>query len=263
MQALQQAKQDLNLQDFYDIGLWGYCSGNKTSNNFVVNFCSKPKAEFWFNPVDIWKLNNTGVQNLLPQNLQTALDTYQNVSKWMFIAYAVAFVATIVELLVGITAIFSRLGSLVTSLVSGVRLPSPGWLGSSLTPPPPGFCLVYHRRLGDGDRPVRRPDRHLRFRPEAIRNQREHGPEYLRGDVLCRPLFAGGHFVLAVQLLLLLRSISVPRRPSGSRSPHGRKGTLHIRTSREPVRGRCQPSRGQPQPQPQQPSHAKFPPRCL
>lgn len=121
--ALEQAEKDLNLHDFYNIGLWNYCSGNKTADgDYQVTYCSPRKAEFWFNPVEVWKLNNTDVENLLPDNLQKGLDTYKSVSKWMFIAYAVAFISTIVELVVGLTAICSRLGSLITSLVSGVRL---------------------------------------------------------------------------------------------------------------------------------------------
>ncbi|KAL1966352.1 hypothetical protein VTN77DRAFT_4494 [Rasamsonia byssochlamydoides] len=121
--ALEQAEKDLDLQDFYDIGLWNYCSGNKTSNgDFQVTYCAPRQAEYWFNPVAVWKLNNTGVEDLLPDNLQKALNTYESVSKWMFIAYAVAFISTLVELVVGLTAICSRLGSLVTSLVSGVSL---------------------------------------------------------------------------------------------------------------------------------------------
>lgn len=123
--ALEQAEKALNLYDFYDIGLWNYCSGNKTADgDYQVTYCAPPQAEFWFNPVEVWKLNNTGVENLLPDNLQKGLDTYKSVSKWMFIAYAVAFISTIVELVVGLTAICSRLGSLITSFVSGVRLES-------------------------------------------------------------------------------------------------------------------------------------------
>lgn len=111
------------MRDFYDIGLMGYCAGNKTSSgSYKVDYCSKPKSEFSFDPVSVWKLNSTTSkpEDLLPSNLKKALDTYKSVSKWMFIAYAVAFAATIVELVVGLTAIFSRLGSLVTSIVSGV-----------------------------------------------------------------------------------------------------------------------------------------------
>lgn len=118
--ALQHAREEFNLRDFYTISLWGYCAGNKTNDGYEVDYCSKPKASFWFNPVEIWNLNETGVDELFPSNLNRALDIYETVSKWMFVAYTVAVIATIIELIVGLSAIFSRLGSLVTSLVSGV-----------------------------------------------------------------------------------------------------------------------------------------------
>ena len=109
-------KADLNLKDFYTVSLWNYCEG--TGNN--VEFCSKRVAQFWFNPVEVWGLNNTGVENAFPKELQTGLNTYRTVSKWMFTAYIIAFVATLVEFVVGFAAIFSRWGSLVTTVVSVV-----------------------------------------------------------------------------------------------------------------------------------------------
>jgi hypothetical protein len=119
--ALEQSEEDTDIRDFYDIGLWGYCSGNKTGNgDFQVDFCSTPAAAFWFNPVEVWKLNLPGVQDVLPDGFQDVLDTYQRVSRWMFVAYALAFLFTIAELLIGLTAILSRLGSLATTIVSVV-----------------------------------------------------------------------------------------------------------------------------------------------
>jgi hypothetical protein len=121
--ALALAKSNNDVRDFYDIGLMGYCAGNKTSSgSYEVDYCSKPKAQFWFDPVSVWKLNSTtsDTEDILPSNLKKAINTYKTVSKWMFIAYAIALIATIVELVVGLFAICSRLGSLATSLVSGV-----------------------------------------------------------------------------------------------------------------------------------------------
>jgi hypothetical protein len=121
--ALALAKSNNDVRDFYDIGLMGYCAGNKTSSgSYEVDYCSKPKAQFWFDPVSVWKLNSTtsDTEDILPSNLKKAINTYKTVSKWMFIAYAIALIATIVELVVGLCAICSRLGSLATSLVSGV-----------------------------------------------------------------------------------------------------------------------------------------------
>lgn len=119
--ALEEARKQLNVKDFYDIGLWGYCDGDISNGNYKTTKCSDPKAQFYFDPIDIWKLNNTGVKDLLPDGLEKGLKVYKNVSKWMFIAYIVAFAATLAELVVGLFAICSRWGSCVTSLISAVR----------------------------------------------------------------------------------------------------------------------------------------------
>lgn len=36
--------------DFYTVGLWGFCEGYATSG---VSDCSSPRADYWFNPVQI------------------------------------------------------------------------------------------------------------------------------------------------------------------------------------------------------------------
>jgi hypothetical protein len=118
---LDEAEKEVGLKDFYSIGLWGYCDGSISGNStFNTTECSKPVAEFWFNPIQVWNLNGTGVENMLPSGLEKALNIYKGVSKWMFIAYIVAFAATIAELVVGVFAICSRWGSCVTSLISGI-----------------------------------------------------------------------------------------------------------------------------------------------
>jgi hypothetical protein len=115
-------EQDSALRDFYDIGLWGYCAGNTTGNgDFNVDFCSPRRAEFYFNPVEVWGLDKGGLDTLLPDNLTKEVEVYRKVSQWMFIAYQIAIGTTAIELLIGLTAILSRLGSLATSIVSAVR----------------------------------------------------------------------------------------------------------------------------------------------
>ncbi|KAL4973899.1 SUR7/PalI family-domain-containing protein [Aspergillus desertorum] len=117
--ALEEVQQYFNIPDFYNIGLFGYCQGNVTSSdNYRVSNCSSPDAQFWFDPVDVWNLKTLGLQNAIPDDLQHALNVYKNVSKWMCIAYIIAFAATGLEILLGITAIFSRWGSCVTTLVA-------------------------------------------------------------------------------------------------------------------------------------------------
>lgn len=92
------------------------------NGDFRVTFCSDRKAGFWFNPITIWHLDTNGISDLLPDKLQNELNTYKHASYWMFFAYAVAFAATVVELIFGFTAMLSRLGSVATSVVSIVRL---------------------------------------------------------------------------------------------------------------------------------------------
>ncbi|KAK5097792.1 hypothetical protein LTR70_002834 [Exophiala xenobiotica] len=124
--ALQAAKQQLDMKDYYTIYLRGYCGWN--GDDTYAN-CSSPKAIFWFDPVTIWGLdsNTTGlpVEDLLPSNLRTGLSTYEKVSKAMSIVYLVALAATAATVLVGISAIFSRWGSLATTFfaaASGIFL---------------------------------------------------------------------------------------------------------------------------------------------
>ncbi len=119
------AASALGIKDFYHVSLWNYCSGDFSKNssgqhNDVVTFCSPHQNEFWFNPVDVWKLNNTVADKFFSKELKSGLDTYKTVAKWMFICYIVAIISTIVEILVGFTALFSRLGSVATTIVSAV-----------------------------------------------------------------------------------------------------------------------------------------------
>lgn len=119
---MEEAEKDGDLRDFYNIGLFGYCTGDKEHTEFKVDFCSKPKGSFWFNPLEVWHLNISGVPDLLPTHLQSELKTYQKVSHWMFVSYVLAFATTCLQLLVGFSAIFSRIGSLATTVVAVVSL---------------------------------------------------------------------------------------------------------------------------------------------
>ncbi|KAL9621131.1 MAG: hypothetical protein Q9160_004382 [Pyrenula sp. 1 TL-2023] len=120
--ALKDLKTDLKVGNYYSVFLQNYCKSDTklTSDHNSKAFCSHRKAEFWFNPVEVWGLNNTGVdtQKLFPKELNNGLKAYKTVSKWMYIAYACALATTIVELVVGLFAICSRWGSFFTTLFS-------------------------------------------------------------------------------------------------------------------------------------------------
>ena len=119
------AKKALNITDFYHISLWNYCSGDfgKNSSGGTVDhvtYCSPHETEFWFDPVKVWGLNNTNIDKFFSKELRDGLNTYKTVAKWMSIAYIVALVTTIVEILVGFLALFSRLGSVATTIMSSI-----------------------------------------------------------------------------------------------------------------------------------------------
>ncbi|KAJ5641694.1 hypothetical protein N7490_005694 [Penicillium lividum] len=107
---------DSLVKEFYDIGLMGYCDGTINNKKFNTTSCSDPKAEFYFDPLSVWDLDSTSIKDLLPSDYNKVMKVYKAVSKWMFIAYVVAFAVTIIEILVGIFAICSRWGSCVTTI---------------------------------------------------------------------------------------------------------------------------------------------------
>ena len=107
----------LGLQDFYTVSLWNYCDG---ASNGTITYCSPRVTKFWFNPVEIWGLNNTNIEDLFSSELKSGLKAYEDVVKWMFVVYIIAIIATAVEILVGFFALFSRWGSFATTIVSSV-----------------------------------------------------------------------------------------------------------------------------------------------
>ncbi|OAX77373.1 hypothetical protein ACJ72_08331, partial [Emergomyces africanus] len=124
--SLQQADGEGDLHDFYLIGLWNHCYGEYENGQYKIIKCTDRKAKYWFNPVDEWDLdeylddNDQDADKFLPASLDKGLSAYRKVASWMFIAFVVTFVATAVELLLGISAVFSRWGSLVVTIVSAV-----------------------------------------------------------------------------------------------------------------------------------------------
>lgn len=117
--GLKIAKDAGKLHDFYTVGLWNHCYGQYKNDKYEVQKCTEKKAKYWFDPVEVWDLPDQ-VEDLFPKSLDKGLTSYRRVAKWLFIAYVIAFVANVVQLLIGITAIFSRWGSFATTIVGGV-----------------------------------------------------------------------------------------------------------------------------------------------
>ncbi|RAH75060.1 SUR7/PalI family protein [Aspergillus aculeatinus CBS 121060] len=123
VQALQEANKSETLQDFYSIGLWNYCAGNNPHIGvYNTTYCSKPRGGFWFDPIEIWDLNQTHIGKHVPNRLQQTLDIYQRASLWMQILYLLAICTSILQLLVGLLACCSRLGGCFAWLLTAVSL---------------------------------------------------------------------------------------------------------------------------------------------
>ncbi|KAF2834295.1 hypothetical protein M501DRAFT_1009727 [Patellaria atrata CBS 101060] len=118
LQAFRTSASSNKLKDFYTVHLWNYCSGDIKGDDFKLTYCSPRQASFWFNPEEVWGLNNTAAERFFPKQLDKGLDVYRKVSKWMFAAYSIAFWVTVAEIVLGIFAIFSRWGSFVTTIAS-------------------------------------------------------------------------------------------------------------------------------------------------
>ncbi|CAK4029124.1 hypothetical protein DOTSEDRAFT_163502 [Lecanosticta acicola] len=112
----------------YDVYLWNYCSSNKTDGS--NSKCSKRESGFVFDPLDVWGFESAIASvkgdtqeyedKILGSSGRKALEAYRKVAKWMFIAYQVSFWTTLATIVVGIFAIFSRWGSLLTWILAFV-----------------------------------------------------------------------------------------------------------------------------------------------
>jgi len=120
LEALKGAASSKELKDFYKVGLWSYCEGDKDEKTGVetITYCSKSKTNFWFDPFSVWELKDTSAQKVLGEDLQKGLDTYKKVAGWMVWAFGIALILSAAEFIIGFFAIFSRWGSLVTTIVS-------------------------------------------------------------------------------------------------------------------------------------------------
>ncbi|KAF2132136.1 integral membrane protein-like protein [Dothidotthia symphoricarpi CBS 119687] len=119
LNALQGAASSKDMKDFYQVGLWSYCTGTKDKDGKeTIDYCSSSKSTFWFNPIDVWGLNGTSAQKVLGDDLQKGLDAYQKVAGWMVWSFIIAVCLTAAEFVIGFFAIFSRWGSFVVGIIS-------------------------------------------------------------------------------------------------------------------------------------------------
>ncbi|MCJ1359007.1 MAG: hypothetical protein MMC33_009007 [Icmadophila ericetorum] len=131
----------IEIRNEYTISLWNYCSGNGTAvtKSFIsagsetaseIDFCTPKAVHFWFDPETVWGLNTTlnssvGLDVGTDKNIlfdgafNDTLKTYKYIAThWISTLYIIAIFCTALEILVGIGGLFSRLGSLFTSIIS-------------------------------------------------------------------------------------------------------------------------------------------------
>jgi hypothetical protein len=121
LEKIKLASTNKDLKDFYQVGLWNYCEGDKDEHGKeTITYCSPRKANYWFNPIEAWDIKNAKPEDVFTPEMQKGIDAYHKVAKFMFTAYVIALILTVVEFIVGIFAVFSRWGSLATTIISTV-----------------------------------------------------------------------------------------------------------------------------------------------
>jgi len=120
LNSLQGAASSKDLKDFYQVGLWSYCEGDKDEKTGAetITWCSKSKSNFWFDPFAVWELKDTSAQKVAGDDMQKGLNTYKKVAGWMVWSFGLALLLSVAEFIIGFFAIFSRWGSLITTIVS-------------------------------------------------------------------------------------------------------------------------------------------------
>lgn len=141
----------LGLADYYTVSLWNYCAVTNSSSGTNTT-CSSPKAEYWFDPLEVWGISNdTALENLFPSEVKSALKTYRRVSKWTFIVYMIALAATILELVMaGLTMFFAVNGCInwIVSTICSVSVTGASVLATAMSSVVVGSLDSYLKSYG-------------------------------------------------------------------------------------------------------------------
>ncbi|RKF61826.1 SUR7 family protein pun1 [Golovinomyces cichoracearum] len=106
--------RSLGLHDFYQVGIWNFCEGY--SNEGVTN-CSKPKARYWFNPIEILLQELlSGATIALPADINKILDLLKLASNVMFCFFLAGVCMNFVSIFVAPITLYSRWWSLLFSI---------------------------------------------------------------------------------------------------------------------------------------------------
>ena len=118
--ALPSVAKSGHLKDFYVVGLFSYCEGetDTETGRETVTHCSAWKLPFYFDPVAVWQLENTSVQEILGEPFAKGMKMYRKTVEWTHYAFVVVLALTVLECVAGLLAIRSRGYSLCATIVS-------------------------------------------------------------------------------------------------------------------------------------------------
>lgn len=122
--------EELGLEDFYNIHLWNYCSGDYVEdggkNKWKVTECTKPNAKYHFDLVEIFQIEakengGSGIEDEdLPDSITKVNKAIKTVSSVMISMYVIGTLTTLVTFLVGWFGLLSRWGSCVTTIFADI-----------------------------------------------------------------------------------------------------------------------------------------------
>ncbi|EOA81094.1 uncharacterized protein SETTUDRAFT_158047 [Exserohilum turcica Et28A] len=107
--AHQIVEKSQNIKDFYAVGLFGYCE---------VTHCSDWKLPFSFDPVAVWKLENTSVQANLGDRFTKGINIYRKMVESTHYVFIAMLALNVLECIAGILAVKGRLYSLCTTIIA-------------------------------------------------------------------------------------------------------------------------------------------------
>lgn len=117
-QLVNSVARFFGLHDFYQVGLWNYCSGFHDTG---ITFCSLAEADFWFNPVQVIMDELLQGQTIaLPQQVLDMLEVLRICSQVMAGFFVAGIVFAVLLLPLTPLAIKSRWWSLPLAIVSGL-----------------------------------------------------------------------------------------------------------------------------------------------
>ncbi|KAF3101654.1 hypothetical protein TWF569_005938 [Orbilia oligospora] len=119
--SIQNTANLVGVADFYQAGLFSYCSGtfDNATNEWNVKNCSSPSGSFYFNIIDIINAEANNGKNLtFPNQVNDYFKAVRALTRAQYICFIVGIGATGLEFILGFFGFLSRWGSCVTTFAA-------------------------------------------------------------------------------------------------------------------------------------------------